>query len=261
MTEGKKRLVIRGDDGGSCASANAAILESFQNGILRNTSLMATGSALDEAAELFRGLDGLCFGLHVTLTSEWDAVKWGPVLSPGRVPSLVDENGHFFPSTRALAAHHPRPDEMTAEASAQLTRLRSKGLSISYLDDHMGVGHVGTFKTRLEAFAKEEGLSFVGDSPPRLPHLQTGLETPATSTATTFIARVRAAPPGTYLVITHPGHDAEDMRAYHHAGLAAGEVARQRDADRRMLTDRGVIAFCGLEDVALLTFAEFFGTG
>ena len=257
----KKQLVVRGDDGGSCDSANAAILEAFQNGILRNTSLMATGSALDEAAELLRDLNGLCLGLHVTLTSEWDAVKWGPVLSPGRVPSLVDENGHFFPSTRALAANHPHPDEMMAEASAQLTRLRSKGLSISYLDDHMGVGHVGTFKTRLEGFAKEEGLNFVSGSPPRLPRLETSLEDPATSTTATFIARVRAAPPGTYLVITHPGHDAEDMRAYHHAGLAAGEVARQRDADRRMLTDRGVIAFCGLEDVALLTFAEFFGTG
>ena len=95
---------------------------------------------------------------------------------------------------------------------------------------------------------------------PGCPRLETSLEDPATSTAATFIARVRAAPPGTYLVIAHPGYDAEDMRAYHHAGLAAGEVARQRDADRRMLTDRSVIGFCGLEDVALLTFAEFFGT-
>ena len=98
MSGGGLRLLVRSDDAGSCASANAAIAEACDAGVVRNVSVMACGPALDEAAALFAGRDDIAAGLHVTLNAEWasDAACWKPVLPREQVPSLVDENGFFW---------------------------------------------------------------------------------------------------------------------------------------------------------------------
>ena len=48
-----------------------------------------------EAVEILRDQPQVSAGIHLTLNSEWQHYKWGPVLGASRVPSLVDENGHF----------------------------------------------------------------------------------------------------------------------------------------------------------------------
>ena len=63
-------LITRGDDLGTNHSANAAIREAYETGILRNASLMAGCPAAEEAAELLAGERGLCVGLHSTLNAE-----------------------------------------------------------------------------------------------------------------------------------------------------------------------------------------------
>jgi predicted glycoside hydrolase/deacetylase ChbG (UPF0249 family) len=100
LAQPRIHLITRGDDCGSNHSANVAIREAFKSGILRNTSIMVPCAAIEEAAEMLAGEAGLCCGLHCTITAEWDNVRWGPVLLPGEVPSLVDANGHFFRPTR-----------------------------------------------------------------------------------------------------------------------------------------------------------------
>ena len=90
------RLITRGDDCGAALSGNAAIRDAFREGILRNTSVMVPGPVVEEAAQMLAHERDLCFGLHCTLTAEWDRVRWGPVLPPDRVPSLVDRRGHFY---------------------------------------------------------------------------------------------------------------------------------------------------------------------
>ena len=83
--------------------------------------------------------DSVCLGLHVTLNAEWDAVKWPPVLARERVSSLVDERGYFWPTPDEAQRHGAREDEMLAEIEAQLARMRGAGLTVSYIDEHMGV--------------------------------------------------------------------------------------------------------------------------
>lgn len=41
---------------------------------------------------------GLEVGVHLTLTSEWDNVKWRPLT---HAPSLVNPDGYFFQMTYA----------------------------------------------------------------------------------------------------------------------------------------------------------------
>jgi len=97
---------------------------------------MATGPELDRAAELLADVDGLCAGLHVTLTSEWDRPQWGPVLPPAEVPSLVDDEGHRPPDPATLARRQPDADGLLAEVRAQLDRLREVGFEVAYFEDH-----------------------------------------------------------------------------------------------------------------------------
>ena len=75
-------LYTRGDDCGSSHSANRAILEACETGILKNVSFMLPAPYIEEAAQMFSGRNEFCFGLHVTMNAEWDSLKWGPVSDP-----------------------------------------------------------------------------------------------------------------------------------------------------------------------------------
>ena len=248
------RLITRGDGSGMCHSANTAVLEAFEKGILRNTSMMVPCPAFDEAAEMYRDLDGLCLGLHATLNAEWDLVKWGPVLPPDEVPSLVDEHGHLPQTTQALHERGVVPAEMMAEIQAQLDLARSKGLDIAYVDTHMGFTWVDEMADRMAAFAEREGLIYrhpVG----RLPDAEGEFADPAER----LIARLDAADPGTYLFVTHPGHDDEEMRRFGHPGLAPGQVAREREWDRRVFTDRRIVEYCAANGVEPVRWTDVAG--
>src|SRR4051794_34350018 len=117
-------VVFRADDAGSSEGANLAVLKTVADGVVRNVGFMAPGPALEHAADLFRGLEGINLGLHVTLNAEWDEVKWGPVLGAAQVPSLVEREGWFTATPKVLHDRSFSPDEAMTEVEAQLQRLR-----------------------------------------------------------------------------------------------------------------------------------------
>lgn len=245
------RLVARGDDAGSCESANRALLDACDNGIVRNVSVMMPGTAFADAVRLFAGRPDICLGLHVTLNAEWDAVKWGPVLPASQAPSLVDGNGHFLPTPRDLGERGFDADEVMAEVQAQLDKARQHGLNLAYMDEHMGVAGLPGLRARFAALAAREGLVYRPD----LSRLPDG-EAKTGDRAANWAARLLAAPPGTYLLVTHPGYDAPDMQALGHAGLGAGEVAADRDTDRRALTDARLRQACRERPVELIRYVD-----
>jgi hypothetical protein len=91
---GEIRLIIRGDDMGSCHSANIACIKSFQEGIMRSVEIMVPCAWFPEAVKMLAENPGLDVGVHISITSEWENIKWGPV---SYAPSLTDKNGYFFP--------------------------------------------------------------------------------------------------------------------------------------------------------------------
>lgn len=250
MAEPRIRLVTRGDDSGMCHTANVAVLKAFEEGILRNTSLMVPCPAFEEAAEMFCDLDGLCVGLHACLNAEWDEVRWGPVLPPEVVPSLVDEDGYLFQTTQALHANGPDPDEMMAEIAAQLELARARGLDIVYIDCHMGFSWIADLEERVPRFAEREGLIYRPEGLSRLPDGQGEFENPVQE----LIGRLEAAEPGTYLIVGHPGYDNEEMARLGHEG--SRDVGRRRDWQRRIFMDREVIDYCAANGVEPIRFTD-----
>jgi len=253
MSDTRIRLITRGDDSGMCHSANVAVLDACRSGILRNTSMMVPCPAFDEAAEMYRDLDALCLGLHSTLNSEWTRLKWGPVLPREKVPSLLDENGYLLRHPRLLHEHGAEPDEMMAEIQAQLDLARSKNLDIAYLDGHMSFTWIADMADRMAAFAEKEGLIYrhpVGRLPG--PASTDGEAEDKPDPVESLIARLDAAEPGTYLFVTHPGYDNEEMRALGTQDADQSLVARQREWDRRVFTDPRMLEYCaghGVEPV------------
>ncbi len=95
---------------------------------------MATGSYFDDAVEVARATAGLEVGCHLLL------VDGTPVLPPSQIPSLCPDGKSFRPTltafVRDLFAVRIKPEHITAEATAQMERLRAAGLRISHFDTH-----------------------------------------------------------------------------------------------------------------------------
>ncbi|MCW5942332.1 MAG: ChbG/HpnK family deacetylase [Fimbriimonadaceae bacterium] len=227
--------MTRADDGGSCLSANEAVRAVVEGGIVRNVSVMVPAPTFRELAPWLAEVRGVDVGVHLTMNAEWERVKWGPCAPLDRVQPLADQDGLFLSTTAAL---HERGDSViepiVTEARAQVALARSLGIEVAYLDDHMGFTWLPGVRSALEAFGHEIGIPtrFGGLTPwPSVPGESSTED--AEAMVTRFLALVSAAPEGTYLWVTHPGFDREDMRAFTLPDAPAGRIAREREADRR----------------------------
>jgi len=241
------RLVTRGDDAGSCESANVAVRQAARHGVLRNVSVMAPGPAFEAAVPLLKSLpETVCLGLHVTLNAEWETVKWAPLLPRDQVPSLVDPQGDFWPTPGETQKHGARVDEMLAEIEAQFAHVRRAGLTVSYIDEHMGVsGPWPDLRTGIAQIARREGM-VDAHGLPGLP------DAGGAGGMDSFLKSVEAAPPGVYVHVTHPGWDADDMRRFD----GTGQVARWRDADRRLLTNPDLPVALAARGVEVIRYTD-----
>lgn len=244
------RLVTRGDDAGSCRSANLAIRDCYARGILRNASVMAPGPAVEHAAAVLRECDGVCIGLHACITSEWDGLKWGPVLPARAVPSLVDKRGYFRATVHEINARGFDLDEIMAELAAQLALVRALKLHVAYMDCHMGFNWLPGLADRLAAFARKEGVIYSPAGITHLPDVTGRFPSPVAA----FCAALAAARPGTYLCVSHPGYDRADMRHLGHSGNR--NVAVDRNWQRRMFMDPAVITCCAQHGITPIRYVD-----
>ncbi len=132
-----KYLIINCDDFGSSHAANEAIVTLLDEGAVTSATAMAPCAWFPEAAEYARTHPDKCVGLHLTFTSEWDTVRWGPVGGEA-VDSLVDSTGRYFPRDCLSVESNARPEQVRREILAQLALARSLGLEPSHMDNHMG---------------------------------------------------------------------------------------------------------------------------
>ena len=247
-------LITRGDDAGSACSANLAIREAFERGILRNASVMACAPRVEHAAATLSDLDGLCIGLHVTLTSEWTRPRWGSVLPPDRVPSLLDADNCFPANGVTLHERGPDLGEMVAEVEAQLARLRELGFRVEYMDQHMGIGWLPGLGEALRELCAREGLIETCGRFTR--HGLPAVEGKSDDFVEQFAARLRVAPPETYVIIGHPAYDDAEMQAFESRSNPPGHVAARRDAQRRMFLAPNILDACRQSDFEPITYAQ-----
>jgi hopanoid biosynthesis associated protein HpnK len=128
-----RRLIVNADDFGFTAGVNRAIVEAHTRGIVTSSTLMANGRAFEDALRLAKSVPSLSVGCHVVL------IDGTPVLDAKQLPSITSAHSNgdrFRDGLQAFAARRLDPEEIEAEASAQIRKLQSAGISVSHLDTH-----------------------------------------------------------------------------------------------------------------------------
>ena len=249
-------LLTRLDDAGLCENVNEAVLEAAGSGLVRNVSLMVPAPAFAHAAERLRGREDLCLGLHVTLNAEWENLRWRPLSAAGLVGTLIGDDGGFLPTPHHFHQRRSSAAEMMTEIRHQLDAARRAGLDIRYLDEHMGVSWVCDLREPLAEFARSEGLV---DAHP-IPFLSGwNQDTPDISAA--WVDAIRACPAGMRVLLSHVAFDREDFQEFRYSGKVAGEVATERDAERRAWSDPRLREAIASGGVKLLRYDEVPRTG
>jgi predicted glycoside hydrolase/deacetylase ChbG (UPF0249 family) len=157
--EQEKTLLIRCDDIGMCHAVNMATKKLIETELPFSASVMFCCPWYQEAAQILKDHPEVSVGVHLVLNAEWENYRWGPVLGPEAVPSLVDSCGYFFPSRKLFSENNPKIEDVEKELRAQIERALGTELQIDYVDYHMGTA-VSTPELRLlvEKLAQEYGL-------------------------------------------------------------------------------------------------------
>ncbi len=129
---GAKLVIVNADDLGMTHSGNVGVYDALRHGRATSASLMVPAPWGRDAAGSYRGED---IGVHLTLNSEWDTYRWGPITHS---PSLLDGDGGF-PRTLADLWDHADLDEVRKECRAQVERAIYWGFDVSHLDSHLAV--------------------------------------------------------------------------------------------------------------------------
>ena len=259
-----KLLIVHADDLGMTHAVNAASIQALESGLVNSASMMVPCPWFPEIAEYARNHPTADLGLHLTLTSERVYVRWGPVASKEKVPSLLDASGYFFRDWGAETRINPREAEL--EIRAQIERAYAMGVRPTHLDTHqyrliasgkelfqvvLRVAHdyqLPVFVTR-DWFAEHPYLeTILGPQDIVVDHTVTiAPEVPAEKWTEFYTKALRSLQPGVTEFVIHLAFDAEEMRAATRERDTWGAAWRQRDFDfftsaefRRLLQEQNI---------------------
>lgn len=250
-------LVIRTDDGGMSHSANMAIEKLIDTGLPVSVSVMFPTPWHLETVDLLKRHPNVAVGVHLTLNSEWKNYRWGPVLGRTAVPSLVDADGYFFPSSEALDANHPDLNQVEAELRAQVQAAMRSGLKIDYLDYHMGtVYDHPQFREIAERIAKENGLGmmqYFGE-----PRYNPQYEARPRDKPDSLVALVGRLKPGITVLVTHVGIDNAELGALLDMNTDGGlaEMSKNRQGELDAVTSQRFMDAVKAHNIKLLTYRQ-----
>jgi len=130
-------LILHADDIGMCYEANQAAKQQLGDGVIHSAAMMVPCPWFNEIAAWYKEHPEHCMGLHLALTSEWKAYRWGPVANTRDVPGLIDDDGYLWRGVLAVATHASAA-EVETEIRAQVERALSRDIKPSHIDTHMG---------------------------------------------------------------------------------------------------------------------------
>ena len=255
-------LIVRADDIGSSHAANIACIRSYQQGIARSVEVMVPCPWFLEAAEMLRDNPGYDVGVHLTLTSEWSNMKWGPLTC---APSLVDSNGYFYPrqknwtdenATDAFWNAGPDLKDVEKEVRAQIEMALEHIPQVSHVSAHMGVSSVDPEMQELVGrLVKEYGLDIdLAKYEIQRANWNADSDDSAITREQKLVKMLQKLQPGRYLLVEHPGLDTPEMQGLGHSGYE--NVATHRAGVTYAFTSKKVKQVIEERNIKLVSYKE-----
>jgi predicted glycoside hydrolase/deacetylase ChbG (UPF0249 family) len=242
LADDDRVVIIHTDDIGMCQASVEAFADLYEAGIISSGALMVPCPWFLHAAAYARGHPQADLGVHLTLTSEWETYRWGPISTRDPASGLLDEQGLFYRRSEPVQ-EHADPAAVERELSAQVERVLEAGVVPTHLDTHMGTVAHPKFMNIYVHLGQRYHL------PPMLPRLDeagwraVGLEADFARLAMAFMQQLEdagqplldalvgmpldsdenrmertrqalsALPPGLTHFIIHPSKDTPELRA------------------------------------------------
>ena len=255
------RLIVRGDDMGYSHSGNEALIKSYKDGIETSIEVIVPSPWFPEAVKMLAENPGVDVGIHLTLTSEWDNLKWRPVSD---CPSLRDEDGYFYPMIhsnknypkRAILENNWKLEDVEKEFRAQIEIALKKIPRISHLSSHMGCTALNDDVKALTIKLAREYKILLNPADEHFARATyDGPKKTSEEKISSFINMLNKLESGkTYLFIDHPGLDNEELRAIHHIGYE--DVATDRQGVTDVFTNEKVMAVIKAKGIQLIGYRD-----
>jgi predicted glycoside hydrolase/deacetylase ChbG (UPF0249 family) len=215
-------VIVTADELGFGYASNEGVRRSLDHGAATSAGLMVPAPWARAAAAAHRGQD---VGVALTLNSEHDLYRWGPIT---QAPSLLDGEGGF-PRTPADLWDHADVDEVRRELRAQLERAVLWGFDVSHISSHLDAAVL-----RPEFFDVVLNLALDYSLALRLPNADVqgdagfpfrdlaryeGVASPDRvivfrgASAPDLLASIAALEPGVTELVLRPAVDSEELRA------------------------------------------------
>ena len=240
-----QELVIRIDDMGALHSVNEASIDTYKNGIAQSAEVLVVGSWFPEAVKMLKENPGLDVGVHLAITSEWENVKWRPLTD---CPTLVDENGYFFPMMGPNAAYPGQSimenmanfdiNEIEKEFRAQIELALKNIPQVTHISGHMmSTAFNPQVMEVVQKLSEEYNLPSIdrGEAFKQYNFSYTGYDGPRATTEekiASFIKALEKMEKGKrYIFIDHPAYNDSEMQTVMHVGYENVAVDRQGVTD------------------------------
>jgi predicted glycoside hydrolase/deacetylase ChbG (UPF0249 family) len=127
-----RKLIVNADDFGRTPAVSRGILKAHQDGIVTSTTVMVNQPGINDQLAGALQHPKLGLGQHLVFSS------WRPVLDPGKVPGLVDDEGLFLDQHTLWARAEEIPlGQLRAELQAQVELFEAlAGRRPDHLDCH-----------------------------------------------------------------------------------------------------------------------------
>lgn len=255
------RLIVKGDDMGAAHGINTATIAAFTQGVLTTTNVLVPAPWFPEAARLLKEHPDLDVGVHLTLTSEWDNIKWRPLTF---APSIVDDDGYLLPMVQPRPGAQPghslkerswKLDEIERELRAQLTLAKRHIPQATYTWNHMGFTSLGVEVASLVSrLSKEYGLVVPSESGVQPIGRVYDARDPGSVKAEKLAAKLETLGPGLWLHIDHASTDDPETQALGHPGYEW--VAQDRRANFEAWTSPKVREVIARRKIKLTNYRE-----
>ena len=135
--QGTKVVIFHVDDAGMSYDSNQGVAQALAGDVATSTSIMMPCPWVPHMAAYLKEHPQTDAGLHLTLNSEWDNYRWGPLMGKTAGPGLVDPQGYLWPRVEDVL-NHATVEEFEKEIRAQIDKAQAMGITPTHLDSHMG---------------------------------------------------------------------------------------------------------------------------